>query len=81
MNTTTAILIGIIGLLFGGVLFRRSGGRSKAGPILDKRDKAVEKVKEEVRKDVERLEKRREEVLSRPTVSDGLNDLIDKGEL
>lgn len=81
MNLTQAILVGIIGLLLGGVLFRRASGRSKAGPILERRDKAIEKTKEEVRKDVEKLERRREEVLRHPSVSDALNELIDKNEL
>lgn len=81
MTTTSAILLGIIGLLLGGVLFRRGGGRSKAGPILKERDKALQENKENVRKDVERLEERREDALARPHVSDALNDLIRKGDL
>lgn len=81
MSLAQAILVGIIGLLLGGIFFRRASGRSKVGPILERRDKAIEKTKEEVRKDVEKLERRREEVLRHPSVSDALNELIDKNEL
>ncbi|MEK9721966.1 MAG: hypothetical protein VW405_00600 [Rhodospirillaceae bacterium] len=84
MSASVGILLGIIGLLVGGILFRRAGpgGRSKdVRDIQDTRDKALDKNKEAVRKDVEKLEERRKEIVSRPKVSDALNELIDKGEL
>lgn len=78
-NSIITVIIAALIVFLGGSFLRRS--RSKAGPILAKRDKAIEKVQKNVRNDVEKLERRRAEVLSRGSTSEALNDLIDKGDL
>lgn len=78
-NSVIAAIVAAVMVFIGGLVLRRS--RSKAGPILAKRDKAIEKVQENVREDVEKLERRREEVLTRGSTAEALNDLIEKGDL
>lgn len=80
MSTSSSIIAAVVGviLVLLGIVAKRRG---RPTAILNKRDAAIEKTKEAVRKDVEKLEKRREDVLSRGTTADGLNDLIDRGDL
>ena len=78
-NSVIAAIFAAVMVFIGGLVLRRS--RSKTGPLLEKRDKAIEKVQENVRKDVEKLERRREEVLTRGSTAEALNDLIEKGDL
>lgn len=78
-NSVIATIVAAVMVFIGGLVLRRS--RSKTGPILEKRDKAIEKVQENVRKDVEKMERRREEVLTRSSTAEALNDLIEKGDL
>lgn len=71
---------GIIAIALGAILLFVLGKQSILPRILRKKARETHEIEEETRKEIEPLEKKREEARGRP-VEDVLNEMIDRGEL